>query len=272
VGEDKQGGSPATGESGGSAGGSGDGVLGIGKELAGRIRNEYLAGLLLLIGAAIYGAVKTTGGPQWALVGVTVLLLVVVGAVLVFRLMRPAEPPKRRVVDSVALVQAMSKSQKDDVMTCLSRAVSDAATALNVTKGHVRGNVFGVDRERTLRILPEFMVNVDPQSPERTLCCRIGQGSVGRCYQSRLANIAIFKEGWGQDVLPGDEEAKLNRDLKWIVSVPVLPLDDDAAPPIWILNVDGLHDPKREGEVGRALSAVLPYPSIVARIITDGTR
>jgi hypothetical protein len=118
---------------------------------------------------------------------------------------------------------------------------ASVAEELDIDADKVRTTVFGVGEDGRLYLLEALTWNMDHQ-PEMTISMAAGQGSTGRCLATGAPNIAVRRTtgaGWGADVLPASEMAKLHPDLSWIVSLPVVVGGEDAKP-VWILNVDGL--------------------------------
>ena len=113
-----------------------------------------------------------------------------------------------------------------------------AAARLGLASAQVRANIFVPDEAGVLHVHEGLWHNTnDPV--ERTVTASPGQGATGVAFEERKQTIAILQKNWGAHTLPGTELAKVNKQLKWIVSTPI-PDPDMAGAVLGIFNVDGL--------------------------------
>lgn len=167
--------------------------------------------------------------------------------------------------DTMLLVDELKDLQKQYVLRAVCGAAEDVADVLEIPHNFVRSNLFGVDSDNRMRMIREFTYNMN-RDPELTITMPVGYGSTGRCFQSGKPNIAVFREGWGEDTIDDEELRKVHPDLQWIISVPVL-VGGGKVRPIWVLNVDGLRERMGESDLKRALSHLFSWSQIISLII-----
>ncbi len=167
--------------------------------------------------------------------------------------------------NTISLANRLNDAQKQDIITILHGAAKDVAEELNIPITFIRSNLFGTDRQGRMRMMRELTFNMNREE-ELTISMPIGYGSTGRCFQSGKSNIAIFREGWGENVIAGQEIGKVHPDLQWIISVPISP-GGDKEQPIWVLNVDGLKERRGEEELRKALGRLFFWSQMIYLII-----
>lgn len=258
----------------------GDALRDIGKPLAeGVAKNPYLAALVLIvvIGAIVaiaFAPVATALLATIALIIFFVLALIAVAAIIyLFRAgLRSQKEQIRRYAggrievngNTIDLAKGLTHSQKQHILRALEGAAGDVADLLNVPLDLVRSNLFGVDDQNRMRMLPELVFQMNREE-ELTISMPAGYGSSGRCFQSGKPNIAILREGWGADVIEDAELRKVHPDLQWIISAPIF-AGDDGLRPVWVLNVDGLQEKRGEDALQKTLTR-LPYWSQAISLI-----
>ena len=197
--------------------------------------------------------------------------LIVVGIILMQvhsqkeQIRRPAGEKLFMEKNTINLANRLNDIQKNDIIVLLRGAATDVAKQLNLPIDLIRSNLFGVDSQGHMRMVQELTYNMNREE-EFTISMPIGYGSTGRCFQSGKPNIAIFREGWGENVIEGEELSKVHPDLKWIISLPVPPGDGEARP-IWVLNVDGLEKRQSEKELRDALRPLFYWSQMIYTII-----
>ena len=97
----------------------------------------------------------------------------------------------------------------------------------------------------------------------------VGYGSTGRCFKSNKPNIALFREDWGCDLIEDEEQKKVDPDLRWIISIPILG-GSNGVRTIWVLNVDGIKDKKGEDELQQALNSLVYWSHLITVFIAKG--
>src|SRR5437588_6539226 len=241
-----------------------EGFSGAATTLADRITNEFLAGLLLLVVIVAGVAVAVKGFTIY----VVVVLAVVLFAVLLIKYMFGSGGRRRtKITDTVAWAESLDANTKANIRGFLENAAKAAAHELNVSDTHVRANVWGIDRDRRLRIVPDLTYNMN-NPKELTLSMQVGQGAAGLCFAQKQPILAPFDQGWGEYVLPESEKAKLDPALRWIIGLPVSSAAGEE--PIWIMGVDGLHDARSKGQLGDALQQLLNWGGTLGLIATKG--
>ena len=176
----------------------------------------------------------------------------------------------RSSADTTRLVDRLTLDQKRDLLTALRGATHDVAEDLNISMSLVRANLFGVNKNGQMKMLRNLTFNMNREE-ELSVSIPVGYGSTGRSFQSGKANIAIFREDWGKDVIEDEELRKVHPDLRWIISVPVLGTGSGAGP-IWVLNVDGLKEGREEKELLKALGFLFNWSYMVSLIISTNQK
>lgn len=223
----------------------------IGAILAEKVPGGPLATICLVLVIAVLGSVAILATGAGAVVVVIwlvfVVVLVVVGAWALGQYRQENEDVARvRTLGKVTvkadvfdLANRLDAQERAHLLDVLRRVRVDAAQLLNVDVENVRSNIFGLASSSDLQIVAGLDDNMT-KPEERTISLRPGEGSTGIAFLTKEPNIAVLKEDWGRAAVPGTELAKLDPRLRWILSIPVLNVDE--APPICVLNVDGFDD------------------------------
>jgi len=205
-----------------------------------------------------------------------VILLVIGAIVLIFALAlayqvwrdREASGPVAKPVnlEPEKLAAALDVKQREILELALPALASDVANVVGMPTERVRANLFskvpGSDR---LGIVQDLWFQMD-YPPERTIQMDVGKGCAGLAFQSRNINRAIWKDGWGANDLGDNTElAKVNPDLRWILSVPIFGSADPV--PKLVLNVDGLHETPTQARLAEAIGHLPRFASVVARTL-----
>jgi hypothetical protein len=133
----------------------------------------------------------------------------------------------------------LSKTDQEIVRETLSLVPGIVARGMRVPAERLRCNVFVLGESgRHLVIPPGAHYNMD-NPDELRLAIPVGMGCTGKAFQERTLHVAILHEGWwGQHDLPADLLRLVHRDLRWIMSFPVLDAEDGRIR--GIMNVDCL--------------------------------
>lgn len=250
-------------------------VLGdIAKILADALKGQpKLAAIVLIV--VIVALVTMFIGTKEAVYGF--FLLAALGIIVLFRTQVRMQKEQVRthvgvIVDmnrnTISLVDRLNDAQKQNILKALGGAAKDVADALHIPFNLVRSNLFGVENNDQMRMLQGLTFNMD-RKEELTISMPVGYGSTGRCFQSGKPNIAVFREGWGNDVIEDEEHRKVHPDLQWIISIPILAGSEEVRP-LWVLNVDGLRERQGEEELRNALSRLFIWSQAISLITTQG--
>jgi hypothetical protein len=248
----------------------------IGKILAKALTPQLAAVVLVLLIAAVVIIVAIISGIKEAFYSILAFLIFALFLTIVIIIMEIREqrqkiraPRGEKLImgnDTVSLIDRLTTEQKQDILNVLSGAAKDVADTLGISIELVRSNLFGVASDRMMRMLKDLTFNMNREE-ELTISMPVGYGSTGRCLKTKKPNIAIFREGWGENVIDGDELSKVHPDLQWIISVPVPPGGD--TPPIWVLNVDGLKERFGEEKLRDALHPLFFWSQMIYLIVKE---
>jgi len=249
-----------SGDGGGAAGALGS----IGKKLATALEDQpVLAALLLVgvIGAIALLAIGIFSQSSTAIIAFFLLLAMIV--VFIFVLARQPQTLRGPVAHSTPmdLARNLSQEDRDEIRGALQGAAESVAAALGVGAASVRSNLFALDTDGRLRIVPELTYNMK-RADELTISMPIGYGSNGRAYKSKKPNYALFETDWDVNAIEEEELAKVDPALRWIISVPIL---GKSRVPIWIFNIDGMEG-RDETHLRQVLSEVLYWVEVVSLI------
>ena len=147
----------------------------------------------------------------------------------------------------------------------LKSAAMAVADTLELSSDLVRANLFGRADTRCLRMIRELTFQMTHE-PEYTIELPVGYGSTGRCFKTGQDNIALLENDWGPDFIEDEQLQKVQPELKWIISVPVLG-PGDPPEPIWVLNIDGLKEKREAESLGGALSEMYKYSNLISLMI-----
>lgn len=134
----------------------------------------------------------------------------------------------------------LSVSDQRRINNVLQFAVNVTERKMKSPQGTIRANLFVPFRDELM--IPDGAHHNMDGHPDLSIRIPFGMGSTGRAFKYRTHHIAIFKEHWGDDTLPGELLRKVHPELKWIVSIPLCDPDDGGV--FGVMNVDGLLHPK----------------------------
>jgi hypothetical protein len=137
----------------------------------------------------------------------------------------------------MAVLHALPMKRKRQLQTILEASAAEAARVLEVAPAHVRANLFALDSDGRIRIVPEYSHNMT-RPEELSIAFAPNEGVAGAALQDGKPTYAVYEPNWGRYAIPGDELAKADPRLRWIISFPIR----DSGGPKWVLNIDGLDD------------------------------
>jgi hypothetical protein len=142
----------------------------------------------------------------------------------------------------------------------LKAAANEVASQQQLTQSQVRAALL-LPEGQSLRMTRSLTWNIDDPN-ELEIRIGPGQGSSGRAFQTGKSNVAIYHDAHADSSLPEQERVRVDRNLKWIISTPILSGGDTA---VGVLNVDGLTGKTEEDLVKSAGS--LAYWAQLAGLI-----
>ena len=147
----------------------------------------------------------------------------------------------------LTLKRSLTDKQKSIIQKILKSIVRAVAEKLKLREDLVRSNVFLESDDGMLRMGPELWYNIQNLN-ETTIQIPKGYGSTGTCFKEKKPQFAILREDWGRYVLERGELDKVDKRLRWILSVPIpgFPVKGNVA---GVLNVDGLDELKDQSEL-----------------------
>lgn len=196
----------------------------IARELASKLSSRQALVVLLVVVAGLVlvqvAAKPNAGEAIWAVVAI-----LVVGEVAAFGL---------NYLDSTARARGLDQADSRAVRGTLEGLRRDVARQLGVGEDRCRANVFGeITGARRLQIVDQLMANMD-EVAEWDISIPVGKGASGIAWHTRSPKIVLFPPRGDEDLSP-EEAARVDPDLKWIVSVPIA-IDGSVK---WVVNVDG---------------------------------
>ncbi|MDQ1713043.1 MAG: hypothetical protein QOE45_2493 [Frankiaceae bacterium] len=226
------------------------------------------AGIILVVVFAmvvIMGVAALLTGVALLAVVAAVVMLAVLGVSGSVRILKgPGSPPKAPAdPETLSLAYRLDDSQHDAVCEIVEHAVDDVAGALRTPRAKLRGNVFGCDGHGTLRIMPAYDHNMTHKK-ERNVSMRIGQGNNGLAWASGGVHVAVRPSEGGSSALPLNQTKRIPADLSWIISAPAC---TQLSKPTWVLNVDGLDDPRTQRQLGAAIGPVVLWAEQLALVL-----
>jgi len=168
----------------------------------------------------------------------------------------------------------LNDNQRKDIIGTMNEATKAVAKSLEINPRLIRSNLFFVDENSRMRMIKELTVNMN-RKEELTITMPVGYGCVGRCFQSRKPNIAILTEDsrteilWGENMVEELELRKCHPDLQWIISCPILRLENKQYQSLLVMNVDCLQERRKKEELEKALSELFTWAQMLCMIITE---
>lgn len=159
----------------------------------------------------------------------------------------------------------LGTGEEKRVLSYLEGVTRNVSLLLNIDISYLRSNIFAPDQQRMLRIVGGLHYNMMGEE-ELRVEIPIGYGCSGYSFAEKKPIIAIFKQDWGRYSLSPKETAKLDRNLKWIVSTPI-PDPSTEGKILGILNVDCLHQSKTERELERIIPDLVYWAGLIGSVI-----
>jgi hypothetical protein len=161
---------------------------------------------------------------------------------------------------------SLSPSQRETLSLGLRGAVTDVASVVGMDAQLVRSNMFSlIPGTNRLAMVKDATCHME-RPEELTIQMDFGKGSTGRAFANGEVVRSIWKEGWGaSDIGEDDQMAKVHPDLRWILSVPILPSDDPK--PVLVLSVDGLRKTPSLERLATALSHLPRFGEGITRTL-----
>lgn len=231
--------------------------------------------IAIVAGVALVAVSSTKDSSFLLIVGVFFIAIAIIYTIIVLIPLAIRNRNDRRIeqnplpaTDStVQLETLLSDAQHDTVCAAVKAAAESSAAKLGLRQEIVRGNIFGRTDDNVLRIMPGFSHNMNNPT-ETTVRMRVGEGSTGRSWASRLPNIALRPTASdGPDALDVEQTRRVEPSLRWVVSVPVFASDGPGGEPTWILNVDGLQEEKTLEELETLVGSLLRWAESVSRVL-----
>jgi hypothetical protein len=245
-----------------SSGGPTGGLVDIARDLVKGIVNRPLyAGLsfVLVITAIVLISIafRDDGSPLFALAGLAVFAIV---AIVVMRGMMTRERPD--YVDTMKLARELNDNQREAVRQILVEAAHMTSELIKVPEESVRVSLLGAADGR-LRFIPGYTCG-EFLPDEWTISMPQGFGSAGRAFAAGRVSVAILEDDWGVYTI-GEEDEKLHKDLRWMISFPVVGGTEEFHP-IWVLGVDGLAKQKTKEELVDAVPKLSQWSMAIAEV------
>lgn len=131
----------------------------------------------------------------------------------------------------------LSEDIRKKVVTEMQALRQSAASILETDPARIRINLFA-PIANALRIVPGAIDNMT-YAPEFELEIQPNHGATGNAYTSGNPCIVVKRgQTWSGNHLPGAELAKINPDLKWVISLPVKSAVRGTV--VGVINIDGL--------------------------------
>jgi hypothetical protein len=256
-----------------------DALKGIGVEIAKHVTDPGLAALsivsILFAILAIVGIATDKAATTYASLGLLAVTgipagLVVIGNSENRKAIRAPDTTtlgmKAHVTHTSDYVKCLSNTEVEDSIALIQETAVTVADALDLQPDHVRANVFARLPNGKLGILERFTHNMGNPAQELDIQLPIGVGSTGRCFANIATNIATFHRGWAGDVLNERGMAMIHPELRWIVSTPIT----SGNPPqcIWVLNVDGIVEPKSKEELLKIMPTLVNVSQMLSVVVT----
>jgi len=236
-------------------------------------------GAVMFVGLGLVGSVTL---PAWAVVSMFAL-----GAVLIFatagmlllverRVTAPFRCRQIPVFPPDPVVRTAIKAGLDEIRNDAADYIRTTLPAIQDDK--VRANIFllaqvqggPADGLWKLVMHDEFAINMN-HPPERQLQLSVGQGATGVAFRDgtfQLTRRQPSRKGqWDRKFQMTPElEAQIHKDLKWIVSFPLLKPNTSEA--VGVMNIDSLVDVVEDAILYSVASAVRSKVDVIAKTLS----
>jgi hypothetical protein len=143
----------------------------------------------------------------------------------------------------------------------LKAAANEVASQQKLEQSQVRAALL-LPEGRSLRMIPGLTWHIDDGN-ELGIRMGPGQGSAGRAFQTGKSNVAIYHDAHADSSLPEQARVRVDRNLKWIISTPILGSGDTV---LAVLNVDGLTE-KTEGDLVESAGSLAYWAQLAGLIM-----
>jgi hypothetical protein len=202
-------------------------------------------------------------------IGVALVTAIVVGYFVFTRIkyLRLKDKRLQQASEAMQASEAISKVPEDvqrQLRELLEAAAEEVASQQQLEQSQVRAALLLPEGE-SLRMIHSLTWHItDPEELEIRI--GLGQGSSGRAFQTGQPNVAIYHVSQADSSLPEQQRRRVDANLKWIISTPVLGSSDDAV--VAVLNVDGLVE-KTEEELLRSAGSLAYWAQLAGLILGE---
>jgi hypothetical protein len=170
-------------------------------------------------------------------------------------------------VSDTDLSRAASEVAKDKselLRKVVNSAIADVAADQNLPKDLVRGALFARSPGGSLRIPDGLAVNFRSHD-EEVIAIRPGESGVGEAVSSGRPVITVFVSP-GEDTTIQDEteRARIDPDLRWIISLPIASPGEYAP---WVLAIDGLTTARTQEQLRSSVGRLLYYVELLELLL-----
>jgi len=156
----------------------------------------------------------------------------------------------------------MAKLDPEMIYKYLEGVTRSVSKELGIPQGNLRSNIFTLHKDGYLRIHKGLHFNMN-NPYELTIKIPVGYGCTGNAFQNRELTIAVLQKDWGKYILDDIEIKKVNKDLVWIVSVPI-PHPKRPNEVIGILNIDCLRIRKTQTDLEKISDDMVYWVGLIA--------
>jgi hypothetical protein len=165
----------------------------------------------------------------------TAVIAAIVGAYFAYTNAKYQRLREKSMRQTQAVITAIPGRVQGQLRDLLRAAAEEVATQQELERSQVRAALLLPDGQ-SLRMTPNLTWHMDDPR-EFDIRIGLGQGSSGRALLTRKPNVAIYHDAHSDSSLPEEERLRVDANLKWIISTPILGKDETV---VAVLNVDGL--------------------------------
>lgn len=191
--------------------------------------------------------------------------LIILGFLIVVLAIRSKVMSVKKGIDQIRKeIDQMPKEEKM-VIELLKGVTINVYRTLKIQKDKLRSNIFMLDKDSFLKISEGLHYNMEKTS-ELTIKIPPGYGCTGNAFQNKEPTIAILKEDWGKYILDDVEAIKADKNLVWIVSMPI-PSPGTPGEIIGVLNVDCLNVKKERTDLERIVDDMWYWVNLISPLL-----
>ncbi|MFQ5962851.1 MAG: hypothetical protein ACE5KZ_01035 [Candidatus Scalinduaceae bacterium] len=164
-----------------------------------------------------------------------------------------------------AVKKEMTKLPKNTISELLKGITINVSRILNIPNEKLRSNIFMLDENDYLKIPNGLHYNIGTPV-ELSIKIPPGYGSTGNAFLNKEPTIAILKEDWGKYILDDVEMQKVDKNLVWIVSMPI-PSSGTLGEIIGVLNVDCLNLKKGRTDLERIVDDMWYWVNLISPLL-----